>query len=101
MTTNKHIKLMTIMTIIILIAILTFVFDLSLKENDFLKLSSKAYDEGFEDEAQKLATTLRILLHDTNKSKLLFSYLNITQNVYFISSVAYLIPANLIAYIVL
>ena len=34
----------------------------------FLKRSCKSYDEGFEDEAIRLAVCIRVLVHDTSKS---------------------------------
>jgi hypothetical protein len=41
----------------------------------FLKYSSVAYDNGFESEAKRLAVSLRILFHDTNKSMSLLASL--------------------------
>ncbi len=49
-----------------------------LKEQlDFLKLSAKVYDEGFHSEAKRMATTLRVLLHDTLTSASLLGQLNL------------------------
>lgn len=64
----------------------------------FLKLSSKSYDEGFEDEAQRLATAIRVLMHDTNSSTSLLKHMNIQNNIYFISSAPPLIPVNQVSY---
>lgn len=51
-------------------------FLIHLKEQiDFLQRSAKAYDEGYTSEAKRLATTLRILLHDTTQSKSLLTLL--------------------------
>lgn len=41
----------------------------------FLKNSSDAYDNGFKDEYVRIATVLRVLLHDTHKSKSLLGQL--------------------------
>ncbi len=42
----------------------------------FLEVSSLAFDTGYEGEAKRLATSLRVLLHDTQKSKSLLGQLN-------------------------
>jgi hypothetical protein len=42
----------------------------------FLIRSAQVYDNGIEDEAKRLASTLRILLHDTPKQKSLLASLN-------------------------
>ncbi len=44
---------------------------------EFLKLSAQAYDRGFESESKRMATTIRILLHDTLKSHSLLGQLNL------------------------
>jgi hypothetical protein len=43
---------------------------------DFLKRSAQSYDKGFEAEAIRLAVAIRILVHDTPKSKSLLRQLN-------------------------
>jgi hypothetical protein len=43
----------------------------------FLERSANAYDRGYFDEAKRLAVTLRVLLHDTAKSKSLLGQLNL------------------------
>jgi len=43
----------------------------------FLQRSSDAYDEGFDGEAKRLAVTLRVLLHDTARSRSLLSQLGL------------------------
>jgi hypothetical protein len=49
-----------------------------LKEQiDFLKASSDAYDKGFKGEAKRMATTIRVLLHDTSSSHSLLGQLNL------------------------
>ena len=40
-----------------------------------LELSARAFDEGFEGEAKRLAASIRVLVHDTQKSKSLLSQL--------------------------
>ena len=42
----------------------------------FMKQSASSYDDGFEDEAKRLAVTIRILVHDTNNSTSLLTSLN-------------------------
>ena len=42
----------------------------------FLKRSSESFDNGYESEGKRLAVTLRVLLHDSNKSTSLLSQLN-------------------------
>ena len=54
-------------------------FDLreSLREQiNFLIASCKAYDSGFQSEAKRQAATLRVLLHDTSRSKSILKHLN-------------------------
>lgn len=43
----------------------------------FLRVSAASYDSGFEGEAKRLATTVRVLVHDTKKSKSLLHQLNL------------------------
>jgi hypothetical protein len=47
------------------------------KQIRFLNNSSKLFDEGEEDEAVRLATTIRVLFHDTYSSTSLLKQLNI------------------------
>lgn len=42
----------------------------------FLERSADAYDNGYEDEAKRLAVTLRVLLHDSRSSHSLLSQLD-------------------------
>ena len=44
---------------------------------DALRLSAEAYDQGYKGEAKRLATTVRVLLHDTSQSVSLFTQLGI------------------------
>ena len=43
----------------------------------FLRASAASFDEGFEGEAKRLATTVRLLVHDTKKSKSLLHQLKL------------------------
>jgi hypothetical protein len=42
----------------------------------FLELSSKAYDEGFSDEAIRIATSVRVLIHETKRQTPLIRHMN-------------------------
>lgn len=44
---------------------------------EFLKASAKSYDDGFEGEAKRLATVIRILVHDTRSSKSVLGQLSV------------------------
>lgn len=44
---------------------------------EFLKRSAAAFDEGFTDEAKRLATVVRVLVHDTRTSHSLLNQLDI------------------------
>ncbi|HEY4058491.1 MAG TPA: hypothetical protein VGM39_17885 [Kofleriaceae bacterium] len=43
----------------------------------FLDASSTAYDQGIESEAKRLATTVRVLVHDTSASRSLLTHLGV------------------------
>jgi len=43
----------------------------------FLERSIKLYDEGHEDEAFRLSTTIRVLFHDTKNSDFLLKLMNL------------------------
>ena len=64
----------------------------------FLETSSKLFDEGDEDEAVRLATTIRVLLHDSDNpksnSKSLLRQLGIKENLEFLNTGVY--PDDLI-----
>jgi hypothetical protein len=48
-----------------------------LKEQlEFIRRSSQAYDDGYSEEAKRLATTIRVLVHDTKNSKSLLTQLD-------------------------
>ncbi|MDD3012523.1 MAG: hypothetical protein PHC34_02325 [Candidatus Gastranaerophilales bacterium] len=70
---------------------------LQLKDQvQFLVNSSKSFDNGFEGAAKRLATTLRVLLHDKNKSISLLTQLNY-KNLLFIDTASEYDPDNLIS----
>ena len=49
----------------------------------FLIASSASFDSGFTGEAKRLATTMRIMVHDTRNSKSLFTQLGIKEGLYY------------------
>jgi hypothetical protein len=53
----------------------------------FMESSAKSFDEGQESEAKRLATQLRVLLHDTSNSKSLLSQLGVKNTLQFYSSI--------------
>lgn len=63
----------------------------------FLVRSCEYYDKGDFDEAKRIATSLRILFHNTKKSKSLLNQLNLTHNLVFWSSSSLYTPSNLVS----
>ncbi len=63
----------------------------------FMKQSASSYDNGFEDEAKRLAVAIRILVHDTSSSKSLLSSLN-KKSIKFYDSANSYDPKNLLPY---
>ena len=61
---------------------------------EFLKRSTKSYDEGFESEGKRIAVVLRVLLHDTNQSLSLLNQLRF-KNILFHDTAFDYIPDNL------
>jgi hypothetical protein len=59
----------------------------------FIIASSISFDKGFEGEAKRLATTIRVLVHDTNKSSALLTQLN-KMNILFYDSALTFKPNN-------
>lgn len=57
----------------------------------FLERSCKSYDEGFEDEALRIAVVLRVLMHDTKNSVSLLKHLK-ADDVSILSSVSQIHP---------
>lgn len=64
----------------------------------FIEKSLKEYDIGHEEEAQRIATNLRILLHDTQNSASLLKLLDLKSNLYYISSIGPYFPINMLPY---
>lgn len=61
----------------------------------FLEHSATAYDRGFEGEALRLATVVRVLVHDTNSSHSLLGQLEIKDKVKWIDTAGPIEPGNL------
>lgn len=68
------------------------------EQRSFMKRSMHSYDSGFEDEAQRIATIIRILLHDTKNQTSLLNHMNIKNKVQFLSTAEGYIPANKLSY---
>lgn len=63
----------------------------------FMKQSAASYDNGFEDEAKRLAVVIRVLVHDTKNSTSLLTLLNKKDMKFYDSSIPYH-PENLAPY---
>ena len=61
----------------------------------FMRQSASSYDNGFEDEAKRLAVVIRVLVHDTHKSTSLLTLLN-KKNINFYDSATPYDPHNLL-----
>lgn len=61
----------------------------------FLDASSTYFDAGYVGEATRLATTIRVLVHDTAKSKSLLGLLDFKTKINYISTVQPFDPNNL------
>ena len=61
-----------------------------------IEISSNAYDSGYFGEAKRLATTLRILLHDTSKSTSLFKQLGIKHKLKYCATPSPYGPRNIL-----
>lgn len=46
------------------------------RQLDFIDRSCKLYDEGYEDEAIRIATTIRVIMHDTRSSTSILQHLD-------------------------
>lgn len=57
-----------------------------IEQYKFIKLSCKSYDKGFEAEAKRLATCIRILVHDTKTSQSLLGQMGIKNKIMFLST---------------
>jgi hypothetical protein len=63
----------------------------------FMKQSAASYDNGFEDEAKRLAVIIRVLVHDTSNSRSLLTLLNRKNIKLYDSSIPYH-PENLLSH---
>jgi hypothetical protein len=54
----------------------------------FLSRSAESYDSGYHDEAVRLATTIRVLLHDTRQSTSLLSHLKVKSSIKLLTTVS-------------
>jgi len=63
----------------------------------FLEASSQAFDEGYLSEAKRLATTIRVLLHDTRTSHSILGQLGVKSNLDYINSAPPLDPTPILS----
>lgn len=64
----------------------------------FLEASSASFEGGFVGEAKRLATTIRVLVHDTEKSKSLLGLLKIKASMGYLNTSHPYDPKNLLSY---
>lgn len=64
----------------------------------FLEASSAAFDAGFVGEAKRLAATIRVLVHDTDRSKSLLGLLKIKTDMGYLNTTHPYDPKNLVSY---
>lgn len=71
-----------------------------LQENlEFLRASCNSFDGGFYAEAKRLATTIRVLSHDTPNSKSILGQLGIKSSIKFVNTASEYNPSNLMPHI--
>ncbi|MDB5677393.1 hypothetical protein [Sphingomonas bacterium] len=63
----------------------------------FLKASCDSFDGGFEAESKRIAVVVRVLVHDTDKSRSLLSLLNCKDGIYFLDTAIPLDSQNLLS----
>jgi hypothetical protein len=63
----------------------------------FLERSAEAFDNGFQDEAKRLAVVIRVLLHDTPASQSVLGLLGVKQHLAFMDSANRIDPKNLVS----
>lgn len=63
----------------------------------FLERSARAFDDGFEAEAKRLAVVLRVLMHDTNQSHSLLKQHGIKDRLNFLDTAEPINPKNLLS----
>jgi hypothetical protein len=61
---------------------------------DFLRASSSRFDDGIEAEAKRMATTIRLLVHDTNRSFSLLEQLDVKRRLWWFDTGHRLPPAG-------
>lgn len=66
------------------------------ENREFLERSARAFDEGYEAEAKRLAVVLRVLLHDTHQSHSLLRQLGVKDQLTFLDSAEPINPRNLV-----
>lgn len=64
----------------------------------FLEASCAAFDAGFTGEAKRLATTIRVLIHDTDRSDSLLSLLKIKMKMVYLKTSSDFNPKNLLSH---
>ena len=64
----------------------------------FLKNSCDLFDKGFSGEAKRIATTIRVLVHDTYTSTSLLTQLN-SKNIYYYNTAYPYCPLNMLAHL--
>lgn len=67
------------------------------KQIDFLERSCESYDKKYEDEACRIAVTIRVLVHDTKNSTSVLQHLKIKHQIDFWDSANPINPYNLIS----
>jgi hypothetical protein len=68
------------------------------QQRSFIQRSINSYDSGYEDEAQRIATIIRILVHDTRSSSSLFKHLDLKNRIQFLTTAGGYIPENQLSY---
>jgi hypothetical protein len=63
----------------------------------FLDRSVQAFDSGYEDEAKRLATVIRVLLHDTPKSASVLAQLGVKESIRYLDTAEPINPRNLVS----
>lgn len=66
------------------------------EQQHFLARSAQAFDDGYEAEAKRLATVLRVLLHDTAGSKSLLGQLGLKEQLAYCNTAPPIDPANVL-----
>jgi hypothetical protein len=65
---------------------------------DFLEGSGAAFDAGKVGEAKRLATVVRVLLHDTQKSRSLLAQMELKERISYLSTSSPYLPGNLMTH---